>query len=537
MNFAIYRILGNSLPPRHDAESTLRNLSYILEHEEPLPDCTKHWILNGLIDTALDAACRRVIEAAGQECHYLPFDNDGYRLQFLDASGMPEDLQGNYPPNFDPTLIRNRLAIEWIYRHKSIAAININRARNLAIALGRQHARWTIPLDGGCYFNIKDWLELTRSLHADSSSLYALIPMLRLESNTGFIEVPGSYPIEPQIAFRDDAPDRFDERLRYGNRNKAEFLVRIAVPGPWHTWNAADWDSFVPVAPEAPGRFIQAGRAYRLETGASPKVESHERQRHAARFEGVVGITQTLDRQALQNRFASVSGTMPPSLQIQAELLIRCDQILDHWQRTVSDQGWQALQTLWVLPLLTDGGETRKRRLGQAEALLRFMESSKDGMAASLAMDANGIWMHLLKLALALYTEQWALASRLLNYAPVRFIANQTRNASGMPLNFADSINQANAWVILARLSAFAGHDLARYQGVQGESIAALLAQIGQTGPESPEWRARPEHYALWHSRLNALLMGETQPYSPIDSADLMPVAWQLLAEPVQSDP
>jgi hypothetical protein len=156
---------------------------------------------------------------------------------------------------------------------------------------------------------------------------------------------------------------------------------------------------------------------------------------------------------------------------------------------------------------------------------------------AGLAMDANGIWMNLLKLALALYTEQWALASRLLNYAPVRFIANQTRNASGMPLNFADSINQANAWVILARLSAFAGHDLARYQGVQGESIAALLAQIGQTGPESPEWRARPEHYALWHSRLNALLMGETQPYSPIDSADLMPVAWQLLAEPVQSGP
>ncbi|MFZ9362062.1 MAG: hypothetical protein ACO25T_00320, partial [Arenimonas sp.] len=340
MNFAIYRILGNSLPPRHDAGSTLGNLRYILGHEAPLSGCSKHWILNGLIDEGLALECRKLIEAAGQDCHSIPFDEPTYRKRFLDSSGLPADLRGNYPPDADPTLIRNRLAIEWIYRHKSISAININRARNHALALGREHARWTLPLDGACFFTAEDWLNFTRTLEADDNALYALIPMLRLDSNADFKEVPGAYPIEPQIAFRSDAPDRFDERLRYGNRNKAELLVRIAVPGPWHTWNAADWDSFVPVAPLAPGRFIPAGRVYRLETGASPQVESHERQRHAARFQGVVAMTQSLDVQALKNHVSMGPGAVPLAPQIQAEFLARCDHILEDWQRVVSDSGW-----------------------------------------------------------------------------------------------------------------------------------------------------------------------------------------------------
>lgn len=533
MNFAIYRILGNSLPPRHDAGSTLGNLRYILEHEAPLSGCSKHWILNGLIDEDLALECRTLIEAAGQDCHSIPFDEPAYRKRFLDASGLPSDLRGNYPPNLDPTLIRNRLAIEWIYRHKSISAININRARNHAIALGREHARWTLPLDGACYFTAEDWLNFTRTLEADDDALYALIPMLRLDSNADFKEVSGAYPIEPQIAFRNDAPDRFDERLRYGNRNKAELLVRIAVPGPWHTWNAADWDSFVPVAPLAPGRFIPAGRAYRLETGASPQVESHERQRHAARFQGVVGMTQKLDLQALQNHFRTGPGAEPPALQNQAESLNRCKQILEDWQRVVSDSGWQALQTLWALPLLTTEDADRTRRLSQAGDLLRFMESSNEGRLASLCLNTNGIWMHLLKLALALYTGQWPLASRLLNYAPLRFIAQQTHNAAGAPLPFADQIAQANAWVILARLSALAGLDLARYEGVDGESIQMLLAEIGRTGPKSPEWQAHPEHHRCWLAAINALLRSESTPPVPSEAAHLMPHGWQLLTEPV----
>ena len=531
MNVAIYRILGNALPPRHDAESALRNLRYILEHEAPFPGCTKHWILNGLIDPSLADECRKRIEAAGQECHVLPFDEEGYRAQFLDASGLPADLAGTYPPDFSPVLIRSRLAIEWIYRHKSLAAININRARNLALELGQQHARWTIPLDGGCYFTADDWQDLTRALGTDSEALYALIPMLRLESNNGFREVPGAYPIEPQIAFRNDAPDRFDERLRYGNRNKAEFLVRIAAPGPWHTWNAADWDSFVPAGAVAPGRFIRAGRAYRLETGAAQQVESHERQRHAARFEGVVAMTHTLDSQALQRRFTPNYAPAAAASQVAVESVTRCVTLLDDWHRQLSDGGWQALRALWVLPLISGHECFPSHCIGRAEALLRVMESSNEGHAASLSMRADGTWMHVLKLSLALCTAQWYLASRLLNYAPLRLIAQHTRNASGQAASLRERISQVNAWVVLARLSAFAGVDVRRYEGVQGESIPALLAEIGRSGPDTPEWQAQPEHYRLWLDAVSALLREEAVPVIPSDAMHLMPVAWPLLSE------
>ncbi|MEY3359352.1 MAG: hypothetical protein RLZZ537_742 [Pseudomonadota bacterium] len=531
MNFAIYRILGNALPPRHDAESALRNLDYILEHEAPFPGCTKHWILNGLIDPTLTIECRKRIEAAGQECHVLPFDEEGYRAQFLDASGLPADLSGNYPPDFNPVLIRSRLAIEWIYRHKSLAAININRARNLALALGLKHARWTIPLDGGCFFTADDWRDFTRTLGADTEALYALIPMLRLESNEGFLEVPGTYPIEPQIAFRDDAPDRFDERLRYGNRNKAEFLVRIAAPGPWHTWKAGDWDSFEPLIAEAPGRFISAGRAYRLETGAAQQVESHERQRHAARFEGVVAMTHKLDSQALQQRFTMNSVPAPVASHAAVESLTQCELLLNDWQRQLSDGGWLALRPLWMLPFIAAQATIPNRCIAQALALLAFMESGKEGQAASLAMSAEGTWMHVLKLSLALHTAQWPLASRLLNYAPLRLMAQHTRNATGQAASLGERISQANAWVILARLSAFAGVDLRRYEGVQGVSIPALLAEIERTGPDTPEWQVQPEHYQCWLAAISALLRGGATPDISSAAMHLMPVAWSLLSE------
>lgn len=530
VNFAIYRILGNSLPPRHDPECTLRNLRYILAHEADLPGCSKHWILNGLIDQALATECRTLIEAAGQECHVLPFDEAVYNAQFLDASGLPADLAGNYPPDFNPVLIRNRLAIEWIYRHKSLTAININRARNMALDLGQSHARWTIPLDGGCYFTVDDWVSLTRTLDADTDALYALIPMLRLESNDRFMEVPGAYPIEPQIAFRDDAPDRFDERLRYGNRNKAEFLVRIAAPGPWHTWNAADWDDFTPVAAKAPGCFTVAGRAYRLETGAAPQVESHERQRHAARFEGVVAMTNALDRRALMSRMCRdcVMPLLAPEQTV--DLRAQCEQLLDRWQHAYAENGWKALRKLWILPMIYGCGSADPRLVAGAGPLLKFMESGEEGIRTSLGMDADGTWMHLLKLALALYTAQWSLASRLLNYAPLRFIAQQTRNASIPPAALTERIDRANAWVLLARLSHFAGVDVAAFRGVSGESIPALLEDLARKGPEAPQWQADFQAYGQWLQMMQALLDGRVCASDAADCGDLMPEGWRILA-------
>jgi hypothetical protein len=50
LKFVIYRIIGNTLPPRHGPGDTCNNLKFVLENEPDLPSCEKRWVLNRLFD-------------------------------------------------------------------------------------------------------------------------------------------------------------------------------------------------------------------------------------------------------------------------------------------------------------------------------------------------------------------------------------------------------------------------------------------------------------------------------------------------------
>ena len=476
MNLILYRILGNPLPPRHHSRNTLDNLRFVLEHETELPGCEKRWILNGIADRALSEACHALIARAGHACLDIPFDSERYRHSFLDSSGLPA-------LGAAPTPMALRLRQEWIYRHKSLAAIDLNRARNRAIELGSRDADWVLPLDGGTFFTPDGWQAFADAVRHATDALYALIPMFRLDSNRDFREMDAThYQPEPQIAFRRDAPDRFDPRLRYGNRNKAELLARLQVPGPWQQWRSADWETDAPMTAIAPGRFIEAGRIYRLQTGATPDVEAAESVRHQSRFQGVAAFTAALDAALLTKRLDALAhapwllpaDTAMPSAATGADMLCRIER--------AAAQPELAGDCLGV-PFWAETGSNRGT-LAPAEyagirqalaALLDTLENSANGQAINHRADALGTRNHLLKVLLALYLRRDADAARLLHNAPLRLVA-QCAQARKHPDAAVCHPQNLIVWFLLARVAAMAGVDIAAFRGVAGESLAALRA-------------------------------------------------------------
>ena len=304
LKFVIYRIIGNSLPPRHGLDETYDNLKFALENEPDLPSCDKRWVLNRLVDPAVEAKYIKLIRASGQKYHTIPFDWTSYKTAFYDASGMPKSLNpfawGNSGKAEAVWLAQAR---EWIIRHKSLAAINLNDARNKAIELGSADAIWTLPLDGWCYFTAEAWQSFAENVARNKKAFYGVLPLARLNSNsqlTTMADLPEPAD-EPQMAFRRDAPDRFYEKLRYSNQNKSELLVRLGVPGPWNKWKLAYWDTAPRPEAIAPGKFFVGGWVYSLASGAGDKVETNSASRFLARIEGVQRLTQQLDTALMQN--------------------------------------------------------------------------------------------------------------------------------------------------------------------------------------------------------------------------------------------
>jgi hypothetical protein len=103
---------------------------------------------------------------------------------------------------------------------------------------------------------------------------------------------------EPQIAFHRNSTEAFDEGLRYGHRNKAELLARLAVPGPWQKWSPSPWEASNSLPAPNKGSFVRAGWVIRLPTDSTAEVTSKlsgESSRFNARFKGVARRSFNVD--------------------------------------------------------------------------------------------------------------------------------------------------------------------------------------------------------------------------------------------------
>jgi hypothetical protein len=296
-SFGLFRILGNSLPPRHAASQTLELTEFILRNEPAFEDCTKFWILNRLVDQAQQDALLALIRDRGQEAIVIPFDAQAHNDAFLDPSGIPESFQVSQGQGSEASSSARVYKLEWLIRHKSQALVNINQARNLALQRGRGRFRWSLPLDGGVMFSEGGWREFVQHAAVESEALFAVIPMTRVHNLASALEAParsGSAE-EPQLAFRSDSRATFDERLRYGNQNKVELLRRLGVRGIWDEWSSTPWETRDNDPGSESGRYFTAGHVLRLPTGAAASTEKASSSRWISRFQGVSDLSRSVD--------------------------------------------------------------------------------------------------------------------------------------------------------------------------------------------------------------------------------------------------
>jgi len=295
--FVLTRVIGNDLVPRHAEGQSLANLRFILDHEPPLEGCEKRFVVNRVLDNATRAAILAELKARGAAFSVIPFDWDAFARTGYD--------DGAFPPGFFQSAAFEALteearqrALVRTYAAKNRYVMNNNGARNSALAEGRERAKWVLPWDGNCFVTGTAWAEIRAAVAAARDARYLIVPMARVTDNARLLE-PGFRPEaaeEPQVIFRADAEEAFDDRQVYGRRPKVELFCRLGVKGPWDVWRLDAWDTPPrPVSPEA-HRVAQGGWVARLYSGQT-QAETADTSGFLSRGRlREVAIMRTIDR-------------------------------------------------------------------------------------------------------------------------------------------------------------------------------------------------------------------------------------------------
>jgi hypothetical protein len=242
--FVLYRIIGNDLPPRHEVGQTLRNLTFILENEPKLARCEKRWVINRIVDPEQEALLIALLERFKQPYLHIPFDLEEYSHAGWNVEGFPDDaffLRGRYH-RMAP--YEQQRAQAHARRFKNNYVIHNNGARNAALRDGKDRAKWVLPWDGNCFLTAAAWDEISENVIARPYLKYFTVPMARILDNADLLD-PAFRPEaeeEPQLIFRTDSGEEFDETFYYGRRPKVELFYRLGICGKWDTWPDDVWD-------------------------------------------------------------------------------------------------------------------------------------------------------------------------------------------------------------------------------------------------------------------------------------------------------
>ena len=304
--FALYRILGNDLPPRHSAGQTLTNVRFILDHEPDFPDCSKHWVLNRITDAAVEADLIALLTERGQDFFRIPFEADAYAacgwdVEALSAEDFPAALGDDEGEHNWRIAYRIRLA-------KNLYAMNNNGARNAAFDHGRAIADVVLPFDGNIFLTAEAFAELAEAVRHDPRLRYLIVPMARIGDQPERLlteGIPEEAIEEPQIALHRLALGRFDDRLGYGLRPKVDLLTRLKVDHPTVMGPLDRWDLTALPSPEDHARHRIVGRVARLPSG-TPGLEVGDAarvDRWRARNAGILDKLDSLDRAMIADRY------------------------------------------------------------------------------------------------------------------------------------------------------------------------------------------------------------------------------------------
>ena len=352
-SFMLVRIIGNDLEPRHRKGQSYDNVRFILDNEPAFLDCEKFWIVNRIVDASEEARIVDLLKSRGQGFHTIPFDLHTYRQIPWNTNGLAANESrftnaDNRPGGQNASRYETHLR-----RGKNLYAMNNNGARNAALELARGRARWLMPWDGNCYLTQPAFQQIRAATEQNPHFHYVVVPMARIVDNALLLD-EGFTPQakeEPQIIFRSDTTELFDETYGYGRRPKIEMLWRLGVPGPWDRFRDDAWDFPRPRLAEDAGLFQNAGWVARLDSGRAHLEIGRAgfRARLGKRDEAIVGMLDRCDASAIAQRLDPtrlayydegmlVAVRQGQSLHVQQELRTGAEQALLRGPFSVMDK-------------------------------------------------------------------------------------------------------------------------------------------------------------------------------------------------------
>jgi|GEM_PF-758002 len=298
--FALYRIIGNDLNPRHKKGQSYDNLRFTLENESPLKDCTKFWVVNRIFDPETERDIIDLLKQHNQEFKHIPFVAEDYRKIGLDYDCFPDRhfFESDEYRALDPKFRGQAQAA--LYRLKNLYVMNNNGARNVALNDGRCHAKWILPWDGNCFITRPAWESLRSAVNVRAYLKYFAIPMDRASDNQSFLDdnYVANPTDEPQLLFRRDSTLEFDQNFAYGRRPKVELFWRLGMPGPWDLWKDHAWDLPRSRRSKEAKNFGVAGWVTRLSSGNTSldrKDRATDSERAEVRCAAIIQTIRELD--------------------------------------------------------------------------------------------------------------------------------------------------------------------------------------------------------------------------------------------------
>jgi hypothetical protein len=294
--FALYRIIGNDLPPRHRSGQTLENIRFIVENETEFKNCEKRFIINRIVNPDEEKKIIDLLNKSGYPFLHIPFNQKEYLKTGWDTNGIPEEFAPGTPRFIKLHSEEQGRILMRLYRLKNNYVMNNNGARNAALTQGRQLAKWVLPWDGNCFITKRSWDEIVSSIKASPEIPYFIVPMARIIDNQLLLNSDYKTKAleEPQIIFRKDSRLSFNENYFYGRRDKVELLWKLDVPGKWNSWEQEPWDLPIPAYAAEAGAFNFAGWVARLNSGRD-SLEKDSEERKVSRVEAIKAIIDDLD--------------------------------------------------------------------------------------------------------------------------------------------------------------------------------------------------------------------------------------------------
>ncbi len=178
--------------------------------------------------------------------------------------------------------------------------MNINGARNIALRDGKTRGKWVLPWDGNCFVTPGAWEQICTKVLSSSDIKHFAVPMTRVVDNAQLLTdefIPN--PVEePQLIFRNDSLEEFNEEFCYGRRDKVELFWRLGIQGKWDKWKDDPWDQNRGLKSAEANQFGAGGWVARMYSGMETLEKDSKKsfiQRGLARIDAIISTIRHMD--------------------------------------------------------------------------------------------------------------------------------------------------------------------------------------------------------------------------------------------------